>query len=344
VPSIASSMLRSVRASCADLMAHRAAGFVGILLMGVGVGLSAASPPHQAHSLDEPTETNDQEAWGVVLRQISPPDVEEAPDEEMIGTPPPVGRFLQEGDDLRVPEDGRLLVLLRDGRTQEFTGGATPPDVESGEVDPLFRLLRALLRDEGSGSDAGADETDPGVASETPELAAPIRPIGGRMVRSLTPTLVWRKEAEASEYRVHLWSPDGSVVTLTTGPDSIWTVPSDRALSPGTVYEWAVEPLPGERVGVRSRFQVASREVLDGVAAELGQLRSRGLEPEEDGLLIAAALFRSMGLPYDALDALSDLEAHGDGWSQELHAFRERLVVELERPETADESEDDAGS
>lgn len=105
-----------------------------------------------------------------------------------------------------------------------------------------------------------------------------------------------------------------------------------------------MQPLPGERISSRGRFQVASREVLDGVAAELGHLRSRGLEPEDDGLLIAAALFRSMGLPYDALDALSDLEGQGDGWGEELHAFRERLVAELERPETADESGSAGGS
>jgi len=343
VRSIASSLIRSIRVPCDDPIPRGGAGAAAIFLVGLALILSGASPPQEAHPLVSPPEPSDLEAWGVVLRQISPPDLEEAPDEEKNGTPPPVGRFLHEGEEVLVPEDGRLLVLLRDGRTQEFRDHASPPEIETGEVDPLFRLLRALLREEGAGSDPGAEAPDPGVVPDPSEFAAPLRPIGGRTVRSLTPTLIWRGE-EASEYRIHLWSPDGSVVTLVAGPDSIGTVPSDRALSPGTRYEWAVEPIPGERVGARGRFQVASREVLDGVAAELGQLRNRGLEPEEDGLLIAAALFRSMGLPYDALDALSDLEAQGDGWSHELRAFRARLVAELERPETPDESDDAGGS
>ena len=282
----------------------------------------AAEPANDSiSSFDEPL--------AVVLRVIDP-----GPD-----APYQVGRFLM-ADEEPVETDAEAMVLLtRAGEVIRLEPGEVatlrPQDEET--ADPLFRLLRALLRDGPSSAvDPAAhvaDPTDPFLRPNSDELR-PIRPTGDRMVRSLMPRMEWEGREEVATYRLYLWAADGTLVTMDAGSHASWTLPPEAALSPGARYEWAVEPLPGDRIGPRATFIVAPREILDEVAQELGGLRRRGLDPEGDGRLAAAAVFRSMGFAYDALDTLTDLQAAGDPLGPEVTEFHRRLVDELASSET----------
>jgi hypothetical protein len=248
-----------------------------------------------------------------------------------------VGSFLEPGERLVPPEAGRVVLLLHDGEALVVEEPMEVPEA-AGETDRLFRLLRALLaRPEEARSlepppaQGAADSVHEPTGVE-PADAVPVRPAGGRRVRAITPELVWRAADGAAAYRVHLWNPDEDLLEWEAGADTAWVLPPESALTPGSVYAWAVTPLPGTETGPRARFQVASREILDDVARELGELRARGLDPEGDGLLPAAALFRSMALPYDALSVLEELRARGDLWSEGLRAFAGRLDAELNDP------------
>lgn len=244
---------------------------------------------------------------------------------------PKVGAFLEPGDRLLPPAEGRLVLLMYDGSTVSVEEPMQVPQA-TGDTDRLFRLLRALL---GHRPQETIDDEEP-LRSEASKGGGdhpmPVRPAGDRRVRAITPELVWRAAEGAQAYRVHIWSLDDEVLELDAGADTAWILPPESALTPGTDYTWAVAPLPGTDVGPRARFHVASREILDEVARELGGLRARGLDPEADGLLVAAALFRSMALPYDALAILEDLRERGDPWSGELEAFGERLRHDLADP------------
>ena len=253
-----------------------------------------------------------------------------------------VGAFLIPGDAVAAAETERVLLLTRTGELVQVEGGESVEVTDEGtaETDPLFRLLRALLREALSLSDPSSG-TPPAIPPEAHEEGPeptlpvrPVRPVGERLVRSLTPRMEWQAEEEAMAYRIHLWEVDGSMISVEAGAATAWTLPPEVALSPGSRYEWAVEPRPGDRIGPRAAFQVASREILDELARELGGLRQRGLDPEGDGRLAAAAIFRSMGFPYDALDFLVALEASGDPWAPEVQDFHRRLVEELTSSDT----------
>lgn len=250
--------------------------------------------------------------------------------------PPQVGSFLFPDDTLQVPDHHRVVLLRRDGQVDRFDAGheATftpgPP-----EAAPLFRLLRALLLP--SSTDLVPGEEGPLSPDADARGPDPLRPIGNRMIRSLTPLLVWEGASEIEGYQLHLWPPEGGVVSLDAGVDSSWTLPSEAALTPGGHYEWAVETIPQGQVGPRARFRVASREILDEVADQLGRLREMGLDPEDDGILAAAGIFRTMGLPYDALDTLRLLQEAPDPWGPELQGFYQRLTEDLTHTDEIDD-------
>lgn len=285
----------------------------------VGLGLWGPPQPDRI-GFPQPDPTAPEEPVAIVLRA-------QAPNGDETGAIPPVGALLYPGDRLDPPEESRILLLHRHGRLSEVAAPTKLAEAE-GETDRVFRLLRALLRsvEEPDAPRSGA----PDPAAVAPE---PLRPTGERWVRSLTPVLAWRSVSETSQYRVHLWGPDGSVSTLPAGEDTVRTIPPESALSPGMRYEWAVELIPAHRVGPRATFHVAAREVLDELARELSRLRDMGLDPEGDGRLAAAALFRSMALPYDALDALTRLRDTREPWSGQLEAFHRRLVHDLSEPQ-----------
>lgn len=318
------------------------AGLIPWVLM-AGVLAPVAAPT-------SPDESNVDDPVAVILRVVNP-----APE-----SPHRVGDFVVAGETAPAVDAERVLLLTRAGEVVGLEAGESVvvEPREGVETDPLFRLLRALLRDgpslhgdtgslgisppDGSHLDVSPSGGSPSQVVVQPhapaqpysEGARPLRPAGDRMVRSLTPRMEWEGEEGALAYRIHLWESDGYLVAMDAGPNSSWVLPPEAALIPGVRYEWAIEPLPGDRIGPRATFVVASREILDEVAQELGKLRQRGLDPEDDGRLAAAAVFRSMGFPYDALDILQELEAAGDPLAPGVRDFHRRLVDELASPET----------
>lgn len=288
-------------------------------------------PPGEASPLQLRAEPAEAEAAAVVLRLQAP----NVPSDSLPRpTPHAVGSLLLPGTLLHEPEGGRLLVLLHDGLLHQVEDSARVPD-PVGDPDPMFRLIRSLLLRSAEMARADATLDPPALdppAAEVDARPLPVRPSGSRRVRSLTPLLVWRAADGAAGYRIHLWTTGDQVLSREVGPDTTWTLPVGFPLTPGAEYEWAVASLPGTLVSPRAPFQVAPRPVLDDVARELGRLRERGLDPEGDGLLPAVALYRSMALPYDALDALETLARLGDRRSPELRTLHDRLRAELTEP------------
>ncbi|TVR66024.1 MAG: hypothetical protein EA422_02850 [Gemmatimonadales bacterium] len=312
------------------------AGFAPWIPLAVLVALAPIPPQApqalQVFSLSD-REIPDPEPGAVVLRVVEPSDVPAHG----------IGSFLMPGDEVAPTGAERVLLLTRGGELVQVEGGETLEVSEEGmtETDPLFRLLRALLREAMVLSDSSAGlpaATPPLPLGDGAEPALPLRPTGDRLVRSLTPRMQWQPEAEAMGYRIHLWESDGSLISVEAGTEAGteagWTLPPEAALNPGARYEWAVEPRPGDRISPRASFHVASREILDELAQELGKLRQRGLDPDGDGRLPAAAIFRSMGFPYDAMDTLEALAATGDPLAPEVQDFRRRLVEELGSSDT----------
>jgi hypothetical protein len=287
---------------------------VALLFAGTLASASGFTPDDASRSAGTPAD-----AIAVVLRVETPDEPDPSARAGTLG----VGALLYPGDSIVPAGQGRLLVLHADGRP-EWVSEPARLAPEAVEASSLFRVIRAQLR---NGSAPPTATTDTSIATEQADL--PHRPTGARRVRSLTPTLTWHAHPDAERYRVHLWVPEGRIVTAEVGRDTVWSVPLDHALTPGMEYEWAVELLPAGRISRRATFSVAPREVMDGVARELGHLRVAGLDPAADGLLAAAILFRSLGLPYDAADALSALRERGEPWSPGLEAFGQRLRADL---------------
>jgi len=261
----------------------------------------------------------DQEApAAIVLRAISGP--------EAGADAPAVGALLSEGEIAGSPGTTRLTLLLHDGSVVEAEPGyEVPPPGE--EAAPAFRVTRAHLLapdPEAPVGDRHELRRDPGERGPIP-----VRPAGGHQVRSLTPRMVWHAVEGAEGYRLQLTVSDEGVLTLEAGADTVYTIPAEAALVPGARFEWVVTAMPGDVMGPPATFSIASRELLDEVAEVLGRLRAMGLDPEEDGLLVAAALFRSLRLPYDALAALEALQALGDPWSPDLVRFHDRVRTGL---------------
>ncbi len=249
-----------------------------------------------------------------------------APGPETGADTPAVGALLPVGEIAGSPGTSRLTLLLYDGRVVDVEPGyeVPPPGVEA---DPAFRVTRAHL----SAPDPEAPVADPDEAGRDPGERGPlpVRPTGGHQVRSITPRMVWHAFEGAEGYRLRLTVSEEEVLTLEAGADTVYTIPAEAALVPGASFEWAVAAMPGEAMGPPATFSIASRELLDEVAEALGRMRAMGLDPEENGLLVAAALFRSLRLPYDALAALEALQALGDPWSPDLVRFHDRVRTGL---------------
>lgn len=290
-------------------------------------GTEEEAPPGE-----EGTEPAEEEAGGVDERAEYSEEEAEA---THAGANVEVGAFLLPGAVVDPPPGGHVVLLLRDGEPVRIAESFEVPEAgaeSDAGMDPLFRLLRALLdrpQDEAAGARGDADRAEESRVAPNDGVARPLQPAGGRRVRALTPHLAWRPVGGAELYRVRIWSSDEEILDMEAGADTAWRVPSDSPLSPGTAYEWDVAAFPAGNAGPSARFRVASRDVLDHVARELGRLRDLGLDPEEAGLLPAAALFRSMNLPYDAKAALDELRRRGDPWSEGLARFDRRLDAEL---------------
>ncbi|MEX2531940.1 MAG: hypothetical protein WD960_14320 [Gemmatimonadota bacterium] len=287
---------------------HRIAILIVLLLpFGEGAG--------SVHPKDVPA--------AIVLRAAGESEAEGRDAAEELG----VGTLLPAGEIPGEPGPTRLVLLLFDGSVVEASPGFDVPS-PGPEAHPVFRVTRAHLSAPDPKTPAAQGN---GTASnrEGAETAAPIRPTGEHQVRSLTPRMVWHAVEGAEGYRIRLTVSEEEVLTLDAGADTVYTIPVEAALPPGGRFEWSVAALPGEASGPSAVFSVASRELLDEVAGELSRLRGMGLDPEGEGLLVAAALFRSLRLPYDALAALEALEARGDPWSPELVRFHDRIRAGL---------------
>jgi hypothetical protein len=188
----------------------------------------------------------------------------------------PVNALAQIPDDarLKVPAGAKLVVVdLGSGREYVLPGNLTYIAAASGPrtVDGKAVAARPLpisnLPD--------VKVVTPKVAQATlvmrtlpktnvPVLVSPVK----TAVISLMPTLRWTAVAAATNYKLTVTQPDGSLVWEAVTQDNEITLPAGQTLQAGGRYNWRVEAMGagGRLSDAAARFTVASAEALTALA------------------------------------------------------------------------------
>jgi len=247
--------------------------------------------------------------------------------------PVTVGMRLEPGDKL-VPSGGGTAVLL-------FKTGKKETVKEQREIMPVTEAEQTNLFNRSVGTLTRVASTD---AAQNPNRQGMIRPIAGSAVpiaprneiavRSERPTFSWFSIPGSTGYMVQLRRIDGPCapgvadrpqscrpVRFRAGRDTAWTMPAaEPGLERGATYAWTVASQGGGRPAPEQKFRIASQEEETKLAAALADLRAAGLDPETDGLLVSALLYREAGLYYDARAALDRIDVQAAG--PEIHQLR----------------------
>ena len=257
--------------------------------------------------------------------------------------PARVGDKLAAGDQVVPGAGSRAVIVHRTGASQEVTSAFTV-QAQGGsddDGDMFSRTVGVLSR--AADSDARAQPNRQGMIRPLPGQAVPVAPRNDLAVAEVRPTLTWFSVSDSPGYRIHLWEADGSMRTFETGLDTVWTLPEEEGgLTPGAAYEWTAAPLESGRLAERHAFRVLDEEGTGALEGELERLVSSGLDPEGDGLFLAAVLYRDYGLFYDALAALEELEATGSEMSRDALLLKGEVLDALGRLDEAEHAFDRA--
>ncbi len=211
--------------------------------------------------------------------------------------PTAVGMRLVPGDRVLIRTGGRAVLLHHTGRMETISQSTTIPAPQGQQSSELFAQTVSTL--------AQVAATD---ARTQPNRQGMIRPIAGTPVGIAPrneiallqdrPTFAWFQVPGARGYTIQIPPVGGRPVRYQTGPDTIWTLPdSEPSLAAGTVYEGTVAAVGGGRLAEVNRFRIATEEERELLAAALRALAAGGLDPQNEGLLLAAVLLpRRRGL------------------------------------------------
>ncbi len=258
-----------------------------------------------------------------------------------------VGDHLGAGYRVVPGADSRAVIVYRTGASQVVTEEATvrgdPAEEASGGggEDMFSRTVGVLSR--AADTDARNQPNRQGMIRPIPGQAVPIAPRNELPVSDARPTLTWFSVDGSEGYRIHLWDESGEMAAFETGADTVWTLPEDEApLTPGANYEWTAAPLESGRLAERHAFRVAEEGTVADVRTDLERLEELGLDPETDGLFLAALIYRDHGLYYDAHRALSRLDESGDEMNQDALLLLGEILDVLGRLDDASEAFDRA--
>lgn len=224
------------------------------------------------------------------------------------------GTRLSDGDHLWLADGARAVLLYGSGRTRAIEASlAVEAEGTSEEAGVgLFRKTVATLG-QVARADARARPNRQGMIRPIPGAAVAIAPRNGVTVRAERPTFSWFAVPEATSYTLQLRPEGGAPVRFDAGADTVWTLAEELPpLAPGTTYMWTVAADPRGRPALLQSFRVATAEEQAEVDAALAALAAAGLDPEAEGLLVAAVVLREAGFLYDARTALDRLEERGE--------------------------------
>jgi hypothetical protein len=260
-----------------------------------------------AHGIVEPAAVL-VKAEGEVLVQVANDDPR----------PGRVGDKLAAGDRVLPGSGARAVVVHRTGASQTITQAVTieSPSAGDDESDMFSRTVGVLAR--AADTDARAQPNRQGMIRPLPGQAVPVAPRNDLPVSQARPTLTWFSVPDSEGYRIHLWDGNGEMRTFETGTDTVWTFPAgELELAPGQRYEWTAAPLVSGRLSERHAFRTLDEDRHRALSEDLALLAEAGLDPSDDGLLLAAIIYRDYDLFYDAHQALRELEASGAEMSRE---------------------------
>ncbi len=241
--------------------------------------------------------------------------------------PAAVGMQLQAGDQVVIPVRGTAVVLHRTGRSQTLTRTTRLAAPTTARRAGVFRQTVRTLA-EVAATDARAQPNRQGMIRPIPGTPVPISPRNEIRVASTRPGFTWFRVQGADLYHVQVKraGTTGMGDRYAAGADTAWTLPrTAAALVSGGSYEWSVEASAGGEEGRAAppqRFRVATRQENAALAAKLRELRRMGLDPEGDGLFLAAVIYRDAGFFYDAQAALDRLTATGAATGRDFHLLR----------------------
>jgi tetratricopeptide (TPR) repeat protein len=148
--------------------------------------------------------------------------------------------------------------------------------------------------------------------------------------------------ANATGYTLQLRTEGERPRRFTVDGANQWTLPaSEAALTQGRTYQWTVAPAGG-RPTREEPFTVIGDQ--DRQALELGiqAINGMGLDPLAEGRMLAAVIFTDLGLYYDAVAALAELEQAGDPFNADLYLLKGEVLDRLGRLDEAREAFDRA--
>jgi hypothetical protein len=299
-----------------------------ILSLGAALALAAVTTPVPvALAAQGGAPTTGDEVVAVVVQAAGEVLVERSEGaREAVST----GTRLSDGDHLRLADGARAVILYGSGRTRVVEASlaveaeGAPEEVGAG----LFRRTVATLS-QVARADARARPNRQGMIRPIPGGAVAIAPRNGVTVRAGRPTFSWFAVPESTSYTLQLRPEGAAPVRFDAGADTVWTLAAELPpLARGTIYTWTVAADPSGRPALLQTFRVATADEQAEVDSALAALAAAGLDPESEGLLVAAVILRDAGFLYDARTALDRLEERGE-LGREARLLRAEILDSL---------------
>jgi hypothetical protein len=289
------------------------------------MGLSLPGPASSYAAANEPAALVLQLSGAVQVQRSGAP----APE------PARAGMQLMAADELLVPEAGRVVLLHRGGRTETLLRSTR---IAAPTVQQAAGLFQQTLRTmaEVATSDARVQPNRQGMIRPIAGGAVAIAPRNDLVVSSLRPTFSWFRVPETRGYTLQVREAEGGLRRFEVGSDTSWSLPAaDAPLIRGARYEWAVAAADAGRVSDVQYFRVASEAETHLLEERLAQIRAVGLDPQGDGLLLAAFAYRDAGFFYEAADLLDRFTGCGTPTDAAFHMLRGEVLDAIGRVDAA---------
>ena len=207
-----------------------------------------------------------------------------------------------------VARGSRAVLLFNNGRLVTATTTLTVAPVGgAGAAEVHDRAARAMAAAER----LERPKESGGVGRPPPAVAYPLAPGFGSAVLAQHPTFAWQLQEGTERYLVQIRpAAGGAPIRFQVAEAGSWTLPDTAPpLQRGGAYLWTVVALPGGRIAGEARFRVMDAADVAAVAAFHAALDEAGVDPQGDGLLIAAMFYTDIGLLHEAGDALDRVVA-----------------------------------
>jgi hypothetical protein len=244
-----------------------------------------------------------------------------------------IGTALQAGDEVLVPAGARAVVLHSTGRV-DILDRPTRIQAPDGERSDAFaRTIETLAQI--ATTDARSQPNRQGMIRPIPGTPVPISPRNGIAILDRNPAFTWFSVPDAGSYIVQIRERDGEPRRFQAGRDTVWTLPDTLALEAGTEYEWTMGVSVDGRTAPVQHFRIATAEERLEIDRRLCEMRGRGLDPDADGLFLAALAYRGAGFLYDANAALDRLQLARGAGGRAYHTLRGEIYDALGRVDQA---------